>query len=89
VPSQERTKVTKRIAVTLNRELSGVEAARPTEHPEALDYILRGRATLSRPNSREVCAEAIDLYERALTLDPESVEAQTDLANLLVGRVID
>jgi adenylate cyclase len=81
--------VTKRIAVTLNRELSGVEAARPTEHPEALDYILRGRATLSRPNSREVCAEAIGLYESALTLDPESVEAQTDLANLLVGRVID
>jgi tetratricopeptide (TPR) repeat protein len=75
--------------VTLNRELSAVEAARPTEHPEALDYILRGRATLFRPNSRELCAEAIGLYERALTLDPESVEAQTELASVLVGRVID
>jgi adenylate cyclase len=81
--------VTNRIAITLNLELIGVEAARPTEHPEALDYILRGRATQFRPNSRELCAEAIGLYERALTLDPESVEAQTQLAVVLVGRVID
>jgi adenylate cyclase len=81
--------VTNRIAITLNLELIGAEAARPTEHPEALDYILRGRAMQFRPNSRELCAEAISLYERALTLDPESVEAQTQLANMLVGRVID
>ena len=57
--------------------------------PKALDYILRGRATGFKPNSREVYAEAIGLYERALTLDPESVEAQTQLANALVARVID
>ena len=81
--------VTNRIAITLNLELIGAEAARPTDHPEALDYILRGRATGFKPNSREVYAEAIGLYERALTLDPESVEAQTQLANVLVARVID
>ena len=31
----------------------------------------------------------MSLYERALTLDRQSVEAQTQLANSLVGRVID
>ncbi len=36
--------ITSRIAVALNLELVGAEAARPTEHPDALDYILRGRA---------------------------------------------
>jgi TolB-like protein len=81
--------VTNRIAITLNLELIGAAAARPAEHPEALDYILRGRATQFKPNSRELYAEAISLYERALTLDPESVEAQTQLAGALVGRVID
>jgi adenylate cyclase len=36
--------VTSRIAVALNLELIGAEATRPTEHRDALDYILRGRA---------------------------------------------
>jgi adenylate cyclase len=36
--------ITSRIAVTLNLELVRAEAGRTTEHPEALDYILRGRA---------------------------------------------
>jgi adenylate cyclase len=81
--------VTNRIAITLDLELIGAEAARPTDHPEALDFILRGRATGFKPNSREVYAEAIGLYERALSLDPESVGAQTQLANVLVTRVID
>ncbi len=39
--------ITSRIAVALNLELIVAEAARPTEHPDALDYILRGRAANS------------------------------------------
>jgi tetratricopeptide (TPR) repeat protein len=66
------------------------EAARPTENPDALDYILRGRAVdMNRPQSRDFYAEIIGLYERALALDPRSVEAQSRLANSLVGRVLD
>jgi adenylate cyclase len=82
--------LTNRIAITLNLELTGVEATRPTERVEALDYILRGRAAHRlRPNSREHYAETLSLHERALALDPDSAEAQTDVANVLVGRVID
>jgi TolB-like protein/DNA-binding winged helix-turn-helix (wHTH) protein len=36
--------ITSRIAVALHLELIGTEAARPTDDPDALDYILRGRA---------------------------------------------
>src|SRR5215470_2451318 len=39
-----QNEVTSRIAVALNLELIAAEAARPTENPDALDYILRGRA---------------------------------------------
>ena len=60
-----QNEITSRIAVTLDLELIGAEAARPTEHPDALDYILRGRAAGLKPNSRNVSAEAIGLYERA------------------------
>ena len=38
--------ITSRIAIALNLELIGAEAARPTDHPDALDYILRGRAAI-------------------------------------------
>jgi len=58
--------ITSRIAVALNLELVAAEAARPTEHPDALDYILRGRAADLNILSRAKYAEAIPLFERAL-----------------------
>jgi TolB-like protein len=81
--------VTSRIAITLGSELVRVEVARPIQHPDALDYILRGRAAMGKPRSRENWALAISLLERALALDPQSVEAQSRLAGSLAGRVID
>ncbi len=81
--------IASRIAVALNLELVGAEAARPTEHPDALDYILRGRAANFRPPARDKYAEAISLFERALALDPRSVEAMSLLATALTARVLD
>ena len=57
--------ITGRIAGALNLELVAAEAARPTEHPDALDYILRGRAADLNILSRAKYAEAIPLFERA------------------------
>jgi tetratricopeptide (TPR) repeat protein len=64
------------------------EAARPPEHPDALDYILRGRTVLLKPRTRDTCAEAINLFEQALVLDPQSVEAQSRLAEVLMSRLM-
>jgi TolB-like protein len=77
--------ITSRIANELNIELIGAEVTRPTEHPDALDYILLGRAATLKPESRDSYTEAIRLFEHALALDPQSVEAQTRLAGLLAG----
>ena len=81
--------ITSRIAVALNLELIGVEAARPTDHPDALDYIFRGRAAHSKPPTPDNYASAISLFERALALDPRSVEAKGRLAITLTARVLD
>jgi TolB-like protein len=81
--------VTKRLANSLGIELIGREAARRTDNPDVLDYILRGRAARLRPNSRDGYAQAIKLFGHALALDPQSVEAQIQLASALVGRVLD
>ncbi len=80
--------ITSRIAIALNVELITAEAARPTERPDALDYILRGRAARFKPYSPGAYLEAVGLFERALMLDPWSVEAQSRLAIALAGGVI-
>jgi TolB-like protein/class 3 adenylate cyclase len=85
-----QNEITSRISLALRVELVGAEAARPTEHPDALDYILRGRASFfgKRP-AGDVYEERINMFERALALDPRSVDAQSWLASALAGRVLD
>jgi adenylate cyclase len=85
-----QNEITSRIAVTLNAELLAAEVARATEeNPNALDYVLQGRAALAQPPGPNSYRTAIASFEQALTLDPQSVEAKGWLANALVGRVLD
>src|SRR3984893_15454585 len=84
-----QNEITSQIANALGVELTAAEAARPTEHSDALDHILRGRAVLLKPRTRDTYREAIDLFERALALDPQSVEAQSRLAAALVNRMLE
>jgi TolB-like protein/class 3 adenylate cyclase len=84
-----QSEITSRIATALGTELIATEAVRPTDNPDALDYIFRGRAAGLKPLSRDTYAAMISMYERALTLDPRSVEAQSLLARALAGRVMD
>jgi hypothetical protein len=81
--------ITTRIASALGVELITAEAARSTQHSDALDYILRGRTLLFKPRTPDIYREAIDLFERALALDPRSVEAQSRLAFALATRTLD
>jgi adenylate cyclase len=85
-----QNEITSRIAVALNAEVLAAEVARATEdNPDALDYILQGRAALTQPPGLDSYGEAINSFEHALALDPQSVEAKGWLANALVGRVLD
>jgi hypothetical protein len=59
------------------------------ERPDALDYILRGRAAFSKPPSRDNYEQAIRLFEHALALDLHSVEAKSWLAVVLSVRVLE
>jgi len=81
--------VTSRIANEFNLEVIRAEAARPTEHPDALDCILRGRAALNRGLTPENYSEAMGFFETALSQDPASVAARAFMAQALVGRVLE
>ena len=66
-----QNEITSRIAIALDLELVGAEAARAIVQPDALAYILRARALyLGRVPTRYNYAEQITLYERALALVP-------------------
>jgi len=85
-----QNEVTSRIAIALDLELVGTEAARLAEHPDAIDYIFRGRATAwGKAPSPDNYAEAIELFERAFALDPRSVAAQSWLGSALANRALD
>jgi TolB-like protein/DNA-binding winged helix-turn-helix (wHTH) protein len=80
--------IARRIAIALGIELIDIEAARPTVHLDTFDYILRGAAVMNAPKTRKTYAEAISLFGRALTLDPQAVEAQSLSGIFLAGRVM-
>lgn len=84
-----RNEITGKIAYTLGLELVAAEAARPSDNPDAMDFILRGRALTLKPPSREMFAEMIGYYEHAVALDPRSVEAKSWLTTALMGRVLN
>jgi adenylate cyclase len=80
--------ITRWLAGSLNANLIKAEASHATDNPDALDYILRGRAVENEVWTHDNYARAIDFFERALALDPRSLEARTLLANSLVIPVL-
>jgi TolB-like protein/Flp pilus assembly protein TadD len=83
-----QNEITSRLANALGVELIAAEAARPTDNADALDYILRGRAASIKGVTPDNLAQATDLFQHALALDPRSGEAQSLLALTLTGRVL-
>jgi TolB-like protein len=84
-----QNEITTRIANTLGVELINREASQPAERPDALDYILQGRAAFSKPPSRDNYEKVLRLFEHALALDAQSVEAKSWLAVVLSVRVLE
>jgi TolB-like protein/DNA-binding winged helix-turn-helix (wHTH) protein len=86
--SAVQSEITSRIAVALNAELVGAEAARPMEPPDALHYLMRGRAALWKSPTPESYADAVGFFEQALALEPASVEGRSLLVGTLAARAI-
>jgi adenylate cyclase len=83
------SEITGRIARIVRARMVTAEARRVTDHPDALDYMFRGRAALTKPVSLAASDEAIGDFEQALALDPNAVRAEIGLASALVSRVLD
>ena len=75
------SEITGRIARSVRSSMVAAEAARRTQHPDAMDYVFRGRAALSKPVSLAASDEAIGDFEQAMALDPGAVRAKVGLAS--------
>jgi adenylate cyclase len=75
--------ITSRLARTLNVELVAAVGRRIEQekvvNPDALDLVMRGWALQNRPRTSANSREAQRSFERALELDPRSVDARIGL----------
>jgi adenylate cyclase len=82
-----------RLARTVTSELVRAEsrgiAPERAVDPDARDLVMRGKALLLQPQAAEVFQQARRAFERALEIDPGSVDARVGVANCLVGGVIN
>jgi TolB-like protein/Tfp pilus assembly protein PilF len=88
--AQAQSEITGRLAWTLNIALLS-DASRRIEHenavdPDARDLVMRGWARWYGPQSLKAMQEALTAFERALEIDPASVDARIGLARILANR---
>ena len=81
--------VVARLARTLQVELVNAEARRSlndrSRNPDAVDLTMRGLALLNQSFTKANHYEALDLFERALTLDPANADALAGAASADAG----
>ena len=71
-----------RLANSLNAELIAAEARRAEQapSPDSMDLYFQGRAWLNKGYSRDNVARARGFFDRALSVDPNNIEALVDSA---------
>ena len=83
--------ITARLARSLNIELIQAESRRSevdrSRNPDATDFTMRGWAKLYEPQSKIQNGQAMDLFDSALRLDPDNVEAMIGKARCLAAGV--
>jgi adenylate cyclase len=86
--AEAQSEITGRLARTLNLELLEHASRRIEQEkavdPDARNLVIRARALVYRPAAIAIREEARRLFERALEIDPSSIDAKSGLAELLV-----
>jgi adenylate cyclase len=89
--AEAQSEITGRLGRTLNLELVEQASRRieqeKTVDPDARDLVIRARALVHRPAAIAIREEARRLFERALEIDPGSIDAKIGLADLLVATI--
>jgi TolB-like protein len=83
--------VTARLARSLNVELVQAESRRsqtdPSTNPDAVDFVMRGWAKRYEPITKATNAQARELFDSALRLDPDNIDAMLGKATCIANGV--
>jgi adenylate cyclase len=83
--------VTARLARSLNVQLVEAESRRgqmdQSTNPDAVDFSMRGWAKLYEPRTNVTNAQAKDLFDSALRLDPDNIDAMIGKAGCIANSV--
>ena len=92
-PGEAQGEITGRLARTFDLELAAAADRRIARErvadPDAQALVLRGRVCLIRSSSLQTRQEAQRTFERALVIDPQSIDAKVYLATTLVVTLLD
>jgi adenylate cyclase len=91
--AEAQNEITGRLARSLDRELvqnvgRRIEQEKAVD-PDSRDLVMRGWAILQRPISLANREEARQSFERALEIDPRSIDARIGIASVLVFNIIE
>jgi TolB-like protein/Flp pilus assembly protein TadD len=91
--AEGQSEITARLARTLSVAIVDAAARRIDREsladPDARDLMIRGRAWHNRPTSAVMREERQHAFERALEIDPHSLDAKIGLASVLVQNCLD
>jgi adenylate cyclase len=91
-PAALQDQITARLARSLNIELIQAESRRSeadrSRNPDSVDFSMRGWAKFYEPRSKTEIAQAKDLFDSALHLNPDNVDAMIGKAWCLALAVI-
>jgi class 3 adenylate cyclase/TolB-like protein len=77
--------IANRLARALSVELINVEGRRaPRANPDTVDLVMRGWSLLHAGPNREDVQSAVALFEAALRIDPDNIQASVGLAQALI-----
>ncbi len=92
-PLEAQSEITGRLARTLNVEVTRAVGRRVEREggsdPDARDLAMRARGLISGGYSAAISQAAQLLYEHAPEKDPESIDAKTGIARVLVQRIVN
>jgi adenylate cyclase len=83
--SQDNFGIANRLARALSVELVNVEGRRALRaNPDAVDLVMRGWSLLHAGPNREDVQNAVTVFEAALRIDPDNIQANVGLAQALI-----
>lgn len=88
-PAEGQEAIVRRVMTALDTEMIDAESKRGVrEHsgnPDSFDLVLRARSLDHNPPSTRRLSASLELYEKALALDPDSIPAKLGVADTLIS----